>query len=69
VREAVKGLAKTFGSSEFYYQDAISLCGIDAKVFAKLRTDGILIRVSRHWPARWRIADRYLEGLDWTYGV
>jgi hypothetical protein len=58
---AVYEIVQKFGSSEFYYQDAMQLEHIDAKLFAKLRTDGVLIKIGKLWPARWRIAQRYLS--------
>jgi len=60
-RDAVFRIREVFGSSEFYYRCAIERCHITRKEFAKLRTDGILIKNGSHWPARWRLAQRYLS--------
>jgi len=60
-KQAICELKKKFAYSEFYYQDAIQLEHINAKLFAKLRWDGILIKQGKHWPLRWRIAQQYLS--------
>lgn len=58
-RDAVIEIRQVFGNSEFYYRHAIEKCHITHKEFAKLRTDGILIKNGSRWPARWRLAQRY----------
>ncbi len=59
-RDAIARLGQRFGTEDFFYQDAIEQCQIDPKVFAKLRSDGVLIKIGKHWPVRWRISRRYL---------
>lgn len=59
-REALAALLQRFGSSEFYFREALDECNIDPKVFAKLRADAVLVKIGKHWPARWRIACQYL---------
>jgi hypothetical protein len=58
-RDAVIEIRQVFGNSEFYYRDVIERCHITRKEFAKLRTDGILIKNGSRWPARWRLTQRY----------
>ncbi len=60
-RDAVVALRQMFGGSDFYYYQAIDECHLTPKQFARLRTDGILVKASRHWPVRWRLAQRYLS--------
>jgi hypothetical protein len=57
---AVHELVQKFGPCEFNYQDAMKLEHVDAQLFAKLRCDGVLIKIGKLWPARWKIAQRYL---------
>ena len=59
-REALAALRQRFGSSEFYFRQALDECHVDLKTFAKLRADGVLVKISKRWPARWRIAFQYL---------
>ena len=63
-REAVTALRLMFGNSDFFYREAVNNCNIPAKEFAKLRTDGVIIKVDKHWPSRWRLAQRYLSDVD-----
>jgi len=60
-RDAVFEIREVFGNSEFYYRHAIERCHITRKEFAKLRTDGNLSKNGSRWPARWRLAQRYLS--------
>jgi len=65
-KQALAKLLDAFGGSEFLFRDAVSKCDIDAKVFAKLSRDGILVKTVRHWPARWRISSQYLSTSSCT---
>jgi len=58
--QALLALEQRFGAGEFYFRDAVELEHVDAKVFAKLRCDGILIKIGKLWPAKWRISSEYL---------
>jgi hypothetical protein len=59
-RETLAALKQRFGSSEFYFRQALEDCHIDPKAFAKLRADGIVVKLDKHWPSRWRIASQYV---------
>ena len=59
-REALAALKHRFGSSEFYFRQALEECNINPKAFAKLRADGIVVKLDMHWPSRWRIASQYV---------
>ena len=59
-RQAIEELEQKFEASEFYYRDAMQLEHINAKLFAKLYRDGILVKIGKLWPSRWRIARQYL---------
>ncbi|MCX6686581.1 MAG: hypothetical protein NTV10_08125 [Methanoregula sp.] len=59
-RETLAALKQRFGSSEFYFRQALDECHIDPKAFAKLRADGIVVKLDSHWPSRWRIASQYV---------
>lgn len=60
-RDAVTSLIRMFGKSDFYFSEAIALCHISIKEFAKLRVDGVIVKVGKGSPARWKISERYLS--------
>ncbi|MDD1701591.1 MAG: hypothetical protein LUQ31_01255 [Methanoregula sp.] len=59
-RNAITALILKFGNSDFSFREAIELCQISVKEFAKLRVDGIIVKVGKGYPAHWRISQRYL---------
>jgi hypothetical protein len=60
-RQALAELQAVFGGSEFLFRDAVAMCDIDAKIFAKLSRDGVLVKTMKRWPAHWRISSQYLS--------